>query len=62
MLQVALFTEGVDRNISDFVIANGVGYVALFTEGVDRNVNQNRMDIFGFKSPSSQRAWIEIPF
>ena len=57
---VALLAEGVDRNKND----NGLWFierVALLAEGVDRN----RAFVFAVNaaatSPSSRRAWIEIP-
>ena len=34
--------------------------VALLAEGVDRNNQVPRLDITRSRSPSSQRAWIEI--
>ncbi len=58
---VALLAEGVDRNVT------GVGYeplvedVALLAEGVDRNKQSNTSSSFWNASPSSRRAWIEIP-
>ena len=35
--------------------------VALLTEGVDRNVDVMAYAMAHSKSPSSRRAWIEIP-
>ena len=35
--------------------------VALLAEGVDRNIDINREFTAAAKSPSSRRAWIEIP-
>ena len=37
-----------------------IGAVALLAEGVDRNAASTVMQSFTKKSPSSQRAWIEI--
>ena len=58
--RVALLAEGVDRNFSKNAV-RGQPQVALLAEGVDRN----QMGTFMFdrldSSPSSRRAWIEIP-
>ena len=35
--------------------------VALLAEGVDRNVDGRQQLVTSVKSPSSRRAWIEIP-
>ena len=35
--------------------------VALLAEGVDRNIQLRRSVLIPASSPSSQRAWIEIP-
>ena len=35
--------------------------VALLAEGVDRNTNEELLDPAVALSPSSRRAWIEIP-
>ena len=59
-MEVALLTEGVDRNICvafDFSLDVDV---ALLTEGVDRNTTKCCHMLGGFGSPSSRRAWIEI--
>ena len=37
-------------------------WVALLAEGVDRNFDYGGYIVQGLASPSSQRAWIEIPF
>ena len=37
-------------------------YVALLAEGVDRNSTFSGSGIQPTTSPSSRRAWIEIPF
>ena len=57
---VALLTEGVDRNKTREQSSKVIYQVALLTEGVDRNIGQSPEDYTGFKSPSSRRAWIEI--
>ena len=58
---VALLAEGVDRN-SPFAALRGYDeQVALLTEGVDRNGISMVLDWFISASPSSRRAWIEIP-
>ena len=56
---VALLTEGVDRNAWMLLYKSDIR-VALLTEGVDRN--RSMMDYFtqDKMSPSSRRAWIEI--
>ena len=56
---VALLAEGVDRNRkmserSCFI------WVALLAEGVDRNSFKAMVEADRRRSPSSQRAWIEI--
>ena len=58
---VALLAEGVDRNA--WRCWKGLGHVlvALLAEGVDRNhLRGLRSDLRPW-SPSSRRAWIEIP-
>ena len=35
--------------------------VALLAEGVDRNTGEQEITVTVRKSPSSRRAWIEIP-
>ena len=57
---VALLAEGVDRN------SKGEGWhcmtaVALLAEGVDRNSAYRSQWSWHPGSPSSRRAWIEIP-
>ena len=59
--KVALLAEGVDRNA---VLSNGRGVVivvALLAEGVDRNTEPVLGTWPSNQSPSSRRAWIEIP-
>ena len=57
---VALLAEGVDRNSRDTVYSYAEHVVALLAEGVDRNLK--RGDVVDLPwSPSSRRAWIEIP-
>ena len=56
---VALLAEGVDRN-TWLLLGLVALYVALLAEGVDRNPQDTARDIKIIKSPSSQRAWIEI--
>ena len=36
-------------------------WVALLAEGVDRNTAGESADALSYMSPSSRRAWIEIP-
>ena len=58
---VALLAEGVDRNL---VTKGETTYdmsVALLAEGVDRNLLIPQGQLAGLMSPSSRRAWIEIP-
>ena len=57
---VALLTEGVDRNMGSSRCVPRAR-VALLTEGVDRNKNQANLFIDAQGSPSSRRAWIEMP-
>ena len=59
MQQVALLTEGVDRNIKPSQVG-GTEVVALLTEGVDRNARQRTSMSQSGRSPSSRRAWIEM--
>ena len=56
---VALLAEGVDRNPVN-IAPMSPSYVALLAEGVDRNrwISLSREP--SMRSPSSQRAWIEI--
>ena len=60
--RVALLAEGVDRNSMRCLLLNLPASVALLAEGVDRN----RLELSDlpprYRSPSSQRAWIEILF
>ena len=58
--QVALLAEGVDRNLMVCHAAEAAA-VALLAEGVDRNYGQISDFIPDAGSPSSRRAWIEIP-
>ena len=57
---VALLTEGVDRNMGE-VESTPWMPVALLTEGVDRNIATLFSMWLYTPSPSSRRAWIEIP-
>ena len=57
---VALLAEGVDRNIQCIIRPCDIK-VALLAEGVDRNTLFLRFAGAESKSPSSRRAWIEIP-
>ena len=57
---VALLAEGVDRN-SSLKLSGAGTVVALLAEGVDRNIGGNHIGAREIKSPSSRRAWIEIP-
>ena len=59
-MSVALLAEGVDRNL---VVAGEVERVdvALLAEGVDRNSPFAALRGYDEQSPSSRRAWIEIP-
>ena len=57
---VALLAEGVDRN--NLLPYRCHAYrVALLAEGVDRNRDAGDAGPFSGQSPSSRRAWIEIP-
>ena len=58
---VALLAEGVDRNLASLALAAIRVAVALLAEGVDRNYSDGRRDAYKERSPSSRRAWIEIP-
>ena len=60
LTEVALLAEGVDRNFYGFK-ADVWAAVALLAEGVDRNMASSIASIRGSASPSSRRAWIEIP-
>ena len=57
---VALLAEGVDRNLLLHVQQRRSG-VALLAEGVDRNLEDEAAKAAQEASPSSRRAWIEIP-
>ena len=57
---VALLAEGVDRNAEWWLQRTGE-MVALLAEGVDRNSHEISTEIKVKESPSSRRAWIEIP-
>ena len=58
---VALLAEGVDRNTYYDPRLAALGEVALLAEGVDRNLMLYRRTIAAPLSPSSRRAWIEMP-
>ena len=58
-IRVALLAEGVDRNLYALFMMP-TGFVALLAEGVDRNIAGVGAQHGKSKSPSSQRAWIEI--
>ena len=59
---VALLAEGVDRNNFNFAGVRPNPAVALLAEGVDRNLFTDlSRDASDCWSPSSRRAWIEIP-
>ena len=59
---VALLAEGVDRNwLIAVVTPTPFREVALLAEGVDRNTFRAVPLSVSFLSPSSRRAWIEIP-
>ena len=60
MIKVALLAEGVDRNTCFGGPVNGRS-VALLAEGVDRNIRPKASNQSKKSSPSSRRAWIEIP-
>ena len=60
-LPVALLAEGVDRNQEWKKDGKSVKTVALLAEGVDRNIRSGDFVVWGNESPSSRRAWIEIP-
>ena len=57
---VALLAEGVDRNHFAPDARPPKRKVALLAEGVDRNRGIPRKVSICDRSPSSQRAWIEI--
>ena len=58
---VALLAEGVDRNFLRGFAGEVAADVALLAEGVDRNHQMERDSQYLKRSPSSRRAWIEIP-
>ena len=58
---VALLAEGVDRNRSHHDVLEFGQIVALLAEGVDRNLQMLFIQKTKKESPSSRRAWIEIP-
>ena len=58
---VALLAEGVDRNFLELVYSYLTPVVALLAEGVDRNVPLDSEMRNAGRSPSSRRAWIEMP-
>ena len=58
--KVALLAEGVDRNAKNGNQVD-VQHVALLAEGVDRNGKKFGFALDVLTSPSSRRAWIEIP-
>ena len=57
---VALLAEGVDRNVEETPFTLRLLDVALLAEGVDRNAFRATPPASNVRSPSSQRAWIEI--
>ena len=59
---VALLAEGVDRNKNLFHQMLTFTRVALLAEGVDRNSTCSLVMGRRASSPSSRRAWIEIPW
>ena len=58
---VALLAEGVDRNHKYLSPFNPAEDVALLAEGVDRNMLTGGKMPSEKESPSSRRAWIEMP-
>ena len=58
--RVALLAEGVDRNSLEEE-RRRIDGVALLAEGVDRNYSPAVQEALNEVSPSSRRAWIEIP-
>ena len=60
-LGVALHPEGVDRNLHSCLTKAKNAGVALHPEGVDRNTLHPFRPIISDESPSTRRAWIEIP-
>ena len=58
-VEVALRKESVDRNAQCLVYI-GMQPVALRKESVDRNFRGLRLWLFGRRSLSARRAWIEI--
>ena len=59
LIPVALLAEGVDRN-QKTLDKSSFFDVALLAEGVDRNLCFLLRRLACIRSPSSQRAWIEI--
>ena len=59
---VALLAEGVDRNRLWLSLWVPVSAVALLAEGVDRNTTLPVCSNGRERSPSSRRAWIEMPY
>ena len=57
---VALHPEGVDRNFQHHLLRLRFR-VALHPEGVDRNRQSSSFGRSTLRSPSTRRAWIEIP-
>ena len=58
---VALLAEGVDRNSKNSTSGALMVIVALLAEGVDRNCTVVVVRGKVCLSPSSRRAWIEMP-
>ena len=58
--KVALLAEGVDRNAYAGINIYQI-LVALLAEGVDRNFLSDGDHPGNDMSPSSRRAWIEMP-
>ena len=61
MVIVALLAEGVDRNLIFSAVEALMAAVALLAEGVDRNCTVVVVRGKVCLSPSSRRAWIEMP-
>ena len=60
-MDVALLAEGVDRNSLVLPGSTERPGVALLAEGVDRNIKTEAGAGDNPLSPSSRRAWIEMP-
>ena len=58
---IALHPEGVDRNPGLYRKSTPRLAVALHPEGVDRNWRASAWEARIIGSPSTRRAWIEIP-